>query len=102
MLNNSIALKNLIEDMQRSPTIDHVVLGDNLEPIHNRFFRQNVLVVRHAKTYPNSKVCESIEMICRHVSSFPKKKRVGTFNPDPFGVEVPLVLLLLGLLIRHF
>src|SRR6266478_533083 len=96
MLDDSIALKNLIEDVQRSPTVDHVVLGDNLEPTHNRFFRENVLVMRHAKAYSDAKVCEPIESICRHVMSFPREKRVGTFNPDPLGLRSSLVLLRLG------
>src|SRR5258708_9536122 len=88
MLDDSIALKNLIEHMQRSSAIDHVVLGDNLEPTHNRAFREDVLVVRDTKAYPNSKVRESVERICWHVSSFPRgKNRVGTFNPDPLGLR---------------
>src|SRR6266849_3171626 len=87
MLNDLIALKNLIEDMQRSPTIDHVVLGDDLEPIHHRFFRENVLVMRHSKAYSNSKVCESIERICWHVSRFPRDKEGRDLQPRPSGVE---------------
>jgi|ERR1700684_1779299 hypothetical protein len=85
MLDDSIALKNLIENMQRPPTIDHVVLGDNFEPIHNRLFRKNVLVVRHAKTYPNSEVCESIERICRHINIFLEKKGSGSSTPTHWG-----------------
>jgi len=81
MLYDSIALKNLIENMKCPPAIDHVVLGDNLEPVHNRLFSENVLVMRHAKAYANSEICESIEGICGHNSSFPKKNRVGTFTP---------------------
>src|SRR5260370_27252365 len=86
MLDDLIALKNLIENMQRSPTIDHVVLGDNLEPIHNRFLRKNVLVMRHTKAYPNSKVRESVERICWHINSFPKEKRgSGHSTPTHWG-----------------
>ncbi len=86
MLDDLIALKNLIENMQRSPTIDHVVLGDNLEPIHNRFLRENVLVMRHTKAYPNSKVRESVERICWHINSFPKEKRgSGHSTPTHWG-----------------
>src|ERR1700719_1053313 len=88
MLDDSITLKNLIENLQGSPTIDHVVLGDDLEPIHNRLFGENMLVMRHAKTYPNSEVCESIESICWHVNNFPKEKTgPGVHNPDPLGLR---------------
>ena len=86
MLDDSITLKNLIENMQGSPTIDHVVLGDDLEPIHNRFFGENMLIMRHAKSYPNSEVCESIERICWHVSIFLKGKRgSGVTTPTHWG-----------------
>src|SRR5258707_4401686 len=88
MLDDLIALKNLIKNMQRSSTIDHVVLGDDLEPIHNRLFRENVLVMRHTKTYPNSKVCESVESICWHKVTFLKGKEGRDIQPRPTGVEV--------------
>src|ERR1700722_8295858 len=45
-----------------------------------------MLIVRHAKTYPNSKIGESVERICWHVI-FPRKKRAGTLNPDPLGLK---------------
>src|SRR5260370_8557974 len=90
VLDNSIALKNLIEDMQRPPIIDHVVLRDNLEPIHDRFFGENMLVMRHSKSYPNSEVCESIERICWHVSSFPEKRGSGRSTPTHLWVGVYL------------
>src|SRR5580692_4783914 len=43
-------------------------------------------IVRHAKTYPNSQIGESVERICWHVI-FPRKKRAGTLNPDPLGLK---------------
>src|SRR6202167_2176702 len=43
-------------------------------------------IVRHAKTYPNSKIGESVERICWHVV-FSKKNRAGTLNPDPLGLK---------------
>src|SRR5260370_38302775 len=88
MLDDLIALKNLIKHMQRSSTIDHVVLGDNLEPIHNRFFRENVLVVRDTEAYPNSKVRESVERICWHKVTFLTEKEGRDIEPRPIGVEV--------------
>src|SRR5260370_42425298 len=104
MLDDSIALKNLIEHMQRSSAIDHVVLGDNLEPTHNRSFREDVLVVRDTKAYPNSNVRESVESICWHVSSCPRgKNRAGTFKPVSLGLvglrSVPVCVAHLALLI---
>src|SRR5277367_803874 len=86
MLYDPVTIKNLIEDMQRAPAINHVILGDDLEPTHNRFLSENMPIVRHAKTYPNSKIGESVERICWHVI-FPRKKRAGTLNPDPLGLN---------------
>src|SRR5271155_2593761 len=86
MLDDSLALKNLIENMQRSPTIDHVVLGDDLEPTHNRLFGENMLVMRDAKTYPYSEVCESIERICWHDGIFLKEEQGREFTtPTHWG-----------------
>src|SRR5258708_39733878 len=112
MLNDLIPLKNLIEDMQWSPAINHVILGDDLEPTHNRFLGENVLIVGHAKADPNSKVRESIERICWHVSSFRKRKRGSGLSARPFGGRGALVLFGLivwlglivwfGLIVWHF
>jgi hypothetical protein len=44
-------------------------------------------IVRHAKTYPNSKIGESVERICWHVV-FSKKKEGRDTQPRPIGVEV--------------
>jgi len=87
MLYDPVAIKNLIEDMQRAPAINHVILWDDLEPTHNRFLSENMPIVRHAKTYPNSKIGESVERICWHVI-FSKKKEGRDTQPRPIGVEV--------------
>jgi hypothetical protein len=52
--------------MQRAAAIDHEIFRDNLEPIHDRLTREDVIVVRGTQTDPYSVVCESIEAIGRH------------------------------------
>jgi hypothetical protein len=57
--------------------------------------------MRHAQSYPNSEVCEAVESIHGHLDSF-LKNRVGTFNPDPLGLKLALVLVLSRLIRRWF
>jgi hypothetical protein len=67
MLNDSILIENLIEDLQRSATVDHVVFRNDLKPIHHRLLRQDVIVVPHSQTNSHAVVGISIETIGRHV-----------------------------------
>src|SRR5262249_1219342 len=90
MLDNPITFQNLIENMQGATAVDHVILRDNLEPAHHWFFRENVLVMRYAKAYPNSEVGETIERICRHLESLSEEKKGRGVQPRPIGVEVGL------------
>ena len=42
VLNDAILLQDLIEHFQRTPAIDHEILGNNLEPIHRRLFLERI------------------------------------------------------------
>src|SRR3984957_4500190 len=83
MLHHFVLLQNLIEDAQRSPAIDHEVLGDYFEPIHNRFARQNVIVMRCAQTNADSIVRKIVKSICGHSLLRSLKGDVeGRYNPS--------------------
>ena len=49
MLNDAVLLEDLVENAQRTPGVAHVILRNNLEPIHNGFFTQDVAVMRHTQ-----------------------------------------------------
>ncbi len=71
MLNHAILFENVIEHRQRTAAIDHVVFGDNLEPIHHRFLFENVPVVRNPQADSYSVFGKSIETIRWHKTSGP-------------------------------
>ena len=71
MLNHSILVENLVENLERTPTVDHVVLRDDLKPVHERLLRENVVVVRNSQANTDSVVGISVEAIGRHRSSDP-------------------------------
>src|SRR3974377_1708227 len=54
VLNHSILFKDLVENLQRPPAVDHVILGDYFKPAHDRFLRKNMAVMRHGKSYYGS------------------------------------------------
>src|SRR5260370_42502349 len=70
MLHHAIALQDLIQDRERTPAVHHIVLRDDLEPVHHRLPFQDVLVVRYPQTYTDSIVGVSIKSIGRHVVGF--------------------------------
>src|SRR5580698_5479335 len=74
VLHHFVLIENLIQDSQRPPAVDHVVLGNNFEPIHHGLARQDVVVVRRPQTNPDPVVCEIVEPVRRH-SQLQKKNR---------------------------
>ena len=66
MLHDSILLQDLIQHVEGAAAVDHVVLGDDLEPIDDRLLLQNVLVVRNAETDADAVVGMTVEAIGRH------------------------------------
>jgi hypothetical protein len=66
MLNDVVLLENLIEDVQRTSTVDHVVLGDDLEPADYRLLAEDVIVMRNAETDPHSEIFVAVKAIGCH------------------------------------
>src|SRR5436305_559964 len=66
VLYDFVLLQDFVEDVQRTPAIDHEILGNNLEPIADRLARQNMVVVRRAQANPDSIFSESVKAICGH------------------------------------
>jgi hypothetical protein len=68
MLDDAILLENLVEDLERAATIDHVVFGDDLEPVDDGLFGEDVIVVRHAEADSDAVVREPVEAIGWHAT----------------------------------
>ncbi len=66
VLDDAILLEYLVEDLERSAAIDHVVFGDDLEPVDDGLFGEDVVVVRDAQADSHAVVAESVEAIGRH------------------------------------
>ncbi len=73
VLDDAVSFEDLVEEFERAATVDHVVLGDDFEPVDDGFFGEDVVVVRDAKADPYSVVAESVEAIGRHDSPFVKR-----------------------------
>src|SRR6266568_4732523 len=63
VLNDAILLQDLIEDAQRTAAVDHEIFRKNLEPVHDRFSREDMMVVRGTQANSNAVVRESIKAI---------------------------------------
>jgi hypothetical protein len=72
VLNDAILIEDAIEDGERTAAVDHVVFGDDLEPVDDGFLLEDVTVVRNAEADADSIVCEPVEAICWHVQ--PRKR----------------------------
>jgi hypothetical protein len=57
-----------IEYFEGAPPIDHEILRDDLKPIDNGLFRQNMPIMWHAQADPNAVFSESVVGICGHKS----------------------------------
>jgi len=66
MLNHAILFENGIEDFQRTSPVDHEIFRYDLEPIDDRFFRQDVAVMWNAKADADSIIGKVVKLICRH------------------------------------
>jgi hypothetical protein len=67
MLDDTVALKNFIQYLKSSATLNHIVFGDDLKPVHDRLFREDVSVMRYPQAYAYAIVGVPIEPVCRHV-----------------------------------
>jgi hypothetical protein len=68
MLDDTVLFQDAIEHFERPASVDHEVLRNDLKPVDNRLFRQNVPVVWDAKTDPDAVFSESVVGICGHKS----------------------------------
>src|SRR3954462_2428056 len=69
VLYDFVLFQNLIEDLQRTPAIDHEIFRDYFEPIDQWLAAQDVVVMRRAQSDADSVVCKSVETIPRHCKS---------------------------------
>jgi hypothetical protein len=66
VLDYSVLIENLVQNLKRPAAIDHVVFRDDLEPVHYGLSRQNMPVVRNPKADSYSMIRKAIEAISRH------------------------------------
>src|SRR5947208_5849053 len=66
MLDDAVLIEDAVEHGERAAAVDHVVLGDDLEPVDDGLLLEDMAIVRHAETDADAVIRESIEAICRH------------------------------------
>src|SRR5260221_14657458 len=66
VLDDAVLLKNRVEHFERSAPIDHEILRDDLKPIDDRFFRQNMPRMWHAHANTDAVLSECTAGNCRH------------------------------------
>ena len=66
VLDDMILFEDRIENFQGPAPVDHEILGNDLKPIDDRLFREDVPVMWHPQADPDAVFCESVEGICRH------------------------------------
>src|SRR5579883_244036 len=81
MLHHAIALEELVEESERTASIDHEIFRDDLEPVHHRLLVQDVVVMRNAKTDSDSVFGKTVKTIGRHKRIFGPW---GLVLPSPF------------------
>src|SRR5271155_1299046 len=67
MLDDSITFKNEIERCHCAPAVDHVILRDDLEPVHYGFLREDVGVMRNPQTDADPVIREPVKSIGWHM-----------------------------------
>jgi|ERR1700682_2413545 len=66
MLYHAVLFQNLVKHLQWPAAVDHEVFRDDLEPIHDWLFVENMLVMGNAQSDTYAVVGISIEAVCRH------------------------------------
>src|SRR5580704_5283701 len=61
VLDDPVLVQDLVECLESAASVDHVVFGDDLEPVDDGLLRENMFIVRNAKTDPHPVVGKSIE-----------------------------------------
>src|SRR5271154_2668706 len=81
MLDHAITLKNEVQRCQRAPAVDHVILRDDLEPVHHGFFLEDVGVMGNPQTDADPVIREPVKSIGWHTF----EKRGRTLATAPLG-----------------
>jgi len=66
VLDDLVLFKNLIKDMEGTPSINHKIFGNNLEPIHRGLLFKNMPVVRDAEANADAVVGLTVKTIGGH------------------------------------
>ena len=60
-------VRELVKHLEWPAPIDHEILGDDLKPIDDRLFGENVPVMWHTQTETNFVVGKTVIRACRHL-----------------------------------
>src|SRR5271155_6287204 len=78
MLDDAITFQNEVQRCQWSPAADHVILRDDLEPVHYRFLLEDVGVMGNPQTDADPVIREPVKSIGWHMF----EKRGPTYAGD--------------------
>src|SRR3984885_7417059 len=78
MLDHAITLKNEVQRSQRAPAVDHVILRDDLEPVHYGFFLEDVGVMGNPQTDADPVIREPVKSIGWHMFEKRGRRRLAT------------------------
>ena len=70
VLDDAVLLENLVEHFERTAAVDHVVFGDDFEPVDDRLLGEDVVVVRNAQADADTVIGKCVEAIGRHERGF--------------------------------
>src|ERR1700685_1612752 len=73
MLDHTITYQNEVQRRQRAPAVDHVILRDDLEPVHYGFLLEDVGVMGNLQTDADPVIREPVKSIGWHM--FEKRGR---------------------------
>src|ERR1700684_249910 len=82
MLDHAITFQNEVQRCQRAPAADHVILRDDLEPVHHGFLLEDVAVMGNPQTDADPVIREPVKSIGWHM--FEKRGR-RTQATAPWG-----------------
>src|SRR5579862_7386730 len=77
VLHHLVLIENLVEDLERTAAIDHVVFRDDLKPVDDRLPGQDVAIVRNAKADSDSVLSKAVKAICGHEGKLRHVEVVG-------------------------
>src|SRR5271156_3368473 len=84
MLDDAITFQNEVQRCQRAPAADHVILRDDLEPVHYGFLLEDVGVMGNPQTDADPVIREPVESIGWHM--FEKRDRRALAAAPPGGL----------------